>query len=192
MICPSCNTPNRDDAKFCKKCGQPLRTEVAKVPEAAGVNQIPVQESTDTAEDISTAPTQIISPQQMMAFHASRWQKDLEQGQANIQASQTVQTTTAADQATSGATDIPAQQQPAQTPRSPQWPMPSHTQDELAPDIADMPTLTINPSAGNEAIPIPPPPPPLVDAEVTPMPSSPSMVEVVAPEVAGMTGEEAT
>src|SRR6266567_2168297 len=35
MICPSCNTSNRDDAKFCKKCGQPLRTEAAEAPEAA-------------------------------------------------------------------------------------------------------------------------------------------------------------
>src|SRR4051794_8784053 len=118
MTCPSCNTPNRDDAKFCKKCGQPLRAEVAKVPETAGVNQTPVavQESMNTGEDISTAPTQIISPQQMMAFHASRWQKDLEQGQVNTQASQTAQTPTAADQATSGATDVPAQGNPPRRP----------------------------------------------------------------------------
>ena len=181
MTCPSCNTPNRDDAKFCKKCGQPLRAEVAKVPETAGVNQTPVavQESMNTGEDISTAPTQIISPQQMMAFHASRWQKDLEQGQANTQASQTAQTPTAADQATSGAADVPAQ--------APQSAMPSPTQNELPPDIADMPTVTINPPGGNEAVAIPPP----VDAEVTPIPPPPSMVEVVAPEVPAMTGPEA-
>jgi serine/threonine protein phosphatase PrpC len=190
MTCPSCNTPNRDDAKFCKKCGQPLRAEVAKVPETAGVNQtpVPVQESMNAAEDISTAPTQIISPQQMMAFHASRWQKDMEQGQVNTQASQTAQTSTAADQATSGATDVPAQGQPAQTSQSS---MPSPTQNGLPPDIADMPTMTINPPGGNEVAPIPLPPPPPVDAEVTPNPPPPSMVEVVAPEVAAMTGPEA-
>ena len=38
MLCPSCNAPNRDDAKFCKKCGQPLRVEATKIPEAAAVS----------------------------------------------------------------------------------------------------------------------------------------------------------
>ncbi len=142
MICPSCNTSNRDDAKFCKKCGQPLRTEAAKVPEAVVVSQAPtpVQEDMNTAEDISTAPTQIISPQEMVAFHVSRWQKDLEQEQSNTPANHGAQTITAADQA-SGAADMPAQQ-----PQLSQSPMPS-------------PTPVINPSGDNEAIPIPPPPP---------------------------------
>src|SRR2546429_7872539 len=120
MICPSCNTTNRDDAKFCKKCGQPLRTEAAKVPEAAAVSQAatPVQENMNTAEDISTAPTQIISPQEMVAFHVSRWQKDLEQEQSNAPANHGAQTITAADQA-SGAADMPAQQpQVSQLPRT--------------------------------------------------------------------------
>ena len=35
MICPSCDTLNREDAKFCKKCGHPFRTADAKEPEAA-------------------------------------------------------------------------------------------------------------------------------------------------------------
>ncbi len=142
MTCPSCNTPNRDDAKFCKKCGQPLRTAAAKVPEAAAVSQAPtpMQEDMNTAEDISTAPTQIISPQEMVAFHASRWQKDLEQEQSNTPANHGAQTITAADRA-SGAADLPAQQ-----PQLSQSPIPS-------------PTPVINPSGDNEAIPIPPPPP---------------------------------
>ena len=29
MLCPSCNTPNRDDAKFCKKCGHSFHAEPA-------------------------------------------------------------------------------------------------------------------------------------------------------------------
>src|SRR5205085_11791704 len=28
MYCPTCNTPNRDDAKFCKTCGHPLHANV--------------------------------------------------------------------------------------------------------------------------------------------------------------------
>ena len=83
MICPSCNTPNRDDAKFCKKCRYDFHSsaEMAKVPEAAMVNQISAsaQEGVNEVEDISQAPTQIISPQQMIAFHANLWQKDVEQ-----------------------------------------------------------------------------------------------------------------
>src|SRR5947209_901954 len=170
MICPSCNAPNRDDAKFCKKCGQPLHIEAAKVPEAAGISQAPVQESGESAEDISTAPTQIISPQQMMAFHTSRWQKDLEQAQSNTQATPT---TAATDQATSGATGMSAQ-----SSQLSQMPMPSSTQNEASPDIADIPTVTINPSADNEAIPIPPPPP-MVEV-VAPAPDAPAMVEAPA------------
>src|SRR5260221_370595 len=54
MICPSCDTPNRDDAKFCKKCGHSFRTEAVKVPEAAQVSQNSTStwENAGTAEDI--------------------------------------------------------------------------------------------------------------------------------------------
>lgn len=27
MLCPSCHTLNRDNARFCKGCGQPLAVE---------------------------------------------------------------------------------------------------------------------------------------------------------------------
>ena len=132
MNCPSCDTLNRDDAKFCKKCGQPFHT-AARVPEAAAVSQTPTagQENIDALEDISNAPTQIISPQQMMAFHANRWQKDLEQEQPHTAAG--AQTMTTADQA-SGAADIAAQH-------------------------SESPPPVINPPDDNEPIPIPPPPP---------------------------------
>src|SRR5947209_5256470 len=84
MICPSCDTLNRDDAKFCKKCGHPFHTADAKTPEVSAVSQVAVasEESLNGADDPSLAPTQIISPQQMLAFHANRWQRDMELDQS--------------------------------------------------------------------------------------------------------------
>ena len=71
MVCPSCNTPNRDDAKFCKKCGHPINTEaieVTVVPEAKQTSAPPVASanpSRECFEDISLAPTQILTAEQM-------------------------------------------------------------------------------------------------------------------------------
>src|SRR5206468_2451042 len=36
-------------------------------------------------EDISLAPTMILTPQEMMAYHARRWQREMEQEQAHGQ-----------------------------------------------------------------------------------------------------------
>src|SRR5436305_1166321 len=156
MICPSCNTPNRDDAKFCKKCGQSFRTEAEATPSRRGVinharTEGPlwppatpaVQESADTADtenavdDPSLAPTQIISPQQMMAFHASRWQKDLEREDPSSKA------TPAQDQAAVG--DGPGVINHAPTPS----PTPTPVQDEQLPD---MPTVLMQPSSTSEPV----------------------------------------
>ncbi len=41
MLCPTCNTPNRDDAKFCKKCGHSFHTEAANTLAAGGQANIP-------------------------------------------------------------------------------------------------------------------------------------------------------
>src|SRR2546421_8845843 len=130
MFCPSCNAPNRDDAKFCKKCGQPLHVEATKIPEAAVVSQVsaPTQEQMDV-EDISSAPTQIISPQQMVEYHNRRWQQELEREQ-----------TAQAQPSTSAPAVPPAANEPAQ-------------------DIADMPTVIINLPANAEPVPIPQPAP---------------------------------
>ena len=39
MICPSCNIPNREDAKFCRSCGHAFQMEAVKVIETAQANQ---------------------------------------------------------------------------------------------------------------------------------------------------------
>ena len=106
MVCPSCNTPNRDDAKFCKRCGQPLHSQQAITSETGTGDEVqessePVQEKVEQpgyapvqdVEDISIAPTLILTPEKMIAYHTRRWQQELEQEQ------QSVQTTTAEDQA---------------------------------------------------------------------------------------------
>lgn len=141
MLCPSCNAPNRDDAKFCKKCGQPLRVEATKIPEAAAVSQVsaPAQEQA-AAEDISSAPTQIISSQQMIEYHNRRWQQELEREQA-------------------------VQTQPSSS--APAAPLLAH---EPAQDIADAPTVIIDQPASAEPIPIPPPPPEAAAAAPPPAP----------------------
>lgn len=109
MLCPSCHTPNRDNARFCKRCGLSFtapsegngQSENAEqvqtaAPDAAMVAQQPAQQAVEadqnvgqtsapleieSVEDISLAPTQILTPQQMMAYHARRWQQELDQQQ---------------------------------------------------------------------------------------------------------------
>src|SRR5260221_14102162 len=106
MVCPSCNTPNRDDAKFCKRCGQPLHSQQAIASENGLSNEVqessePVQEKVrepgyapvQDVEDISIPPTLILTPEKMIAYHPRRWQEELDQEH------QMVQTATAEDQA---------------------------------------------------------------------------------------------
>jgi serine/threonine protein phosphatase PrpC len=118
MICPVCNTANRDDAKFCKKCGQSLHAGASAPIEAAVANRTAASEA---EEDISLAPTQIISPEQMMKMQARHWQREAEQEQSSGEA---------ADNANNQHDAAP----------------PSTT-----PDIADMPTMIIAPPVSDEA-----------------------------------------
>ncbi|MBA2682295.1 MAG: zinc-ribbon domain-containing protein, partial [Ktedonobacteraceae bacterium] len=124
MLCPLCHTENRDNAKFCKRCGRVLIEEgaasqqpISAEQHADAVSAQPVQasevapssfqavedtrygqsspssqqigESSATVEstapahssqpqDISTEPTQILMPQQMLALHQKRWQEEIE------------------------------------------------------------------------------------------------------------------
>src|SRR5579859_1123255 len=155
MLCPSCNSLNRDDAKFCKKCGQSFRVEATEAPKAAEVAVVsqgasPIQEHTDI-DDLSSAPTQIISPQQMIEFHNRRWQQELEREQ------------------TEGNHAVADDQENISTQPSTPASGAAPAGDKAVQDIADVPTLLINPSTDPDHIPNSPLP---TDAQDTPAPAS--------------------
>ncbi|HEY6540393.1 MAG TPA: protein phosphatase 2C domain-containing protein [Ktedonobacteraceae bacterium] len=89
MICPTCNTANRDDAKFCKVCGRSLATAAVAAssgytspaasvpaldtePASSPVDEAPIEVHED---DISQEPTLIISPDKMIAYHQRLWRE---------------------------------------------------------------------------------------------------------------------
>src|SRR5690348_4166607 len=82
MICPTCNTANRDDAKFCKVCGRSLATAAVAAPgghtpsaTAAPEPEIAPASTELHEEDISQEPTLIISPEKMVAYHQRLWRE---------------------------------------------------------------------------------------------------------------------
>src|SRR5437016_5786329 len=107
MLCPLCHTLNRDNAKFCKGCGQTLAVEIvageqanqsaetlqSTMPssmhqpsdahgsaQAAGVGHQPVLDPNDP----SFAPTEILTPPQMAEFQAQRRQREFEQSEKEV------------------------------------------------------------------------------------------------------------
>ena len=166
MNCPSCNTPNRDDAKFCKGCGQRFSPAPTQVPEAVAVNQgqTPAQVNSSGAEDPSLAPTLILTPEQMVAFHARRWQQEAER-EPSQETTPAVSTATGSeDMPTLMSTPIPASATPLPESASPPPGQPQ--------DTADMPTVISTPenvatAPENHAEPTPIPPPPF-DPSIAP------------------------
>ena len=118
MICPICNAPNRDDAKFCKSCGQPLHVKTSPASEEAISDHVPntptsIQENdassnvlqkteeqqkseeqqpeyilSEESEDISQEPTLILTPEKMIAYQSKRWQQQLERNGTYVAGSQ--------------------------------------------------------------------------------------------------------
>src|SRR5256884_4602823 len=122
MICPTCNAPNREDAKFCKSCGQPFHVEPKPTSEVVLSDHFPmtpastheddassyVQQKTEEqksesilneeSDDLSLEPTLILTPEKMIAYQNRRWQQQLERNGtqlADIQESETSEGKTA-------------------------------------------------------------------------------------------------
>ena len=178
MVCPSCDTQNRDDAKFCKKCGHPFHTEASaaiEVTAAPEANRAPASAPSNTGpanvvEDISLAPTQILTGEQMMAYHRRRWEREAEAEQNAASAMPSANGDVKAAQSEPSAAPAAGEMRPGNVSNV------GKTGEQENLDIADMPTMLINPTQNEEAgtapqttspsvqndQPIPPPPPHIV------------------------------
>ncbi len=217
MLCPNCNTQNRDNAKFCKVCGysftaedlaasSPATThpvdiqnatamqettpastasinevtpvspnsinevapqevvpqeapaiEVVAQPEAVVATQ-PAQNTTLPEDDISLVPTQILSPQEMMAFQARRWQQETGHSTGTD-----VSQPTGPDSSQSVGTASAPPTADEQVTSSSVWQEGNTSSSNIHTDVADTPTVMMSQNgdvAEGEPVQIPPPPPP--------------------------------
>ena len=159
MICPSCHTLNREDAKFCKGCGQSFmsldaaqqvqeaqetpQAVDAQAPDAPEQSMPPVSPAPEAVRseqlDPSLEPTLILSPEKMVAYRARRWNAE-------------AQRQSMPDEFANGNSNW------SEAPTALSTHAPSA--EETQPSVADMPTVLMPPSQEGEAASIAPPPPP--------------------------------
>ena len=130
--------------------------EVVAQPEMVAHAQ-PVQNTTLPEDDISLAPTQILSPQEMVAFQTRRWQQ--ESGHSTgTDASQH----TGPDLLQSVGTDVSLPPSNEQVASSSVWQGGNASSSNVHTDVADMPTVMMSQNGDvteGEPVQIPPPPP---------------------------------
>lgn len=224
MLCPSCHTPNRENANFCKKCGLPFTAETlatssadipspadtqgqmqqsqqarpaldSAVPEnvspssgssapaeaassatAADQQSAPAHADDQNGDDPALAPTQILTPQTMLAYQSQKWQHEVEREHPHATPSGAYPTQQAGQDIAEAPTMLMRSNAFADTVL-PTVPAPASI---AQPDIAEMPTILIAPT---EAVAIPPPPPPESLVPATPPVSAPEVPTVPAEEV---------
>ncbi len=165
MLCPLCQTLNRDNAKFCKGCGQLLVVETVAGGQATqsaetlqGVMTLSPQPSdsygvqatgagqqpTLAANDPSLAPTEIFTPEQMAEFQDQHQQQDSEVEQMKKgprdQPHPSEQANHSRAHTVSDIANAPTVLEPVETE-------PSSPFSQSQQDIAEMPTIITSPES---------------------------------------------
>jgi serine/threonine protein phosphatase PrpC len=114
------------------------------------------QDVTVPEDDISLAPTQILTPQEMLAFQSRRWQHETEQNAKNDAASATEETNATLTDEQKTVASQPLEQNTSSPVAAEKQP------SQVSEDVADMPTRMMSPQGDvveGGPMQIPPPPP---------------------------------